>query len=149
MSIKKIPETIRQLYEIVDELEASFPGRKFTPDGHMVGSIGEVLASYYYGIILSPASTSVHDGISLNGTKVQIKATQGKNIGIRSCPDHLLVLHIKRDGSFEEVYNGPGGIVWNQASIMQKNGQRAISTNKLKNIMKDSHSDSRIPRIAF
>lgn len=149
MSIKKIPETIRQLYEIVDELEASFPGRKFTPDGHMVGSIGEVIASYNYGIILSPASTPIHDGVSLNGTKVQIKATQGKTIGIRSCPDHLLVLNIKRDGSFEEVYNGPGEIVWNQASIMQKNGQRAISTSKLKNIMKDVSSDSRIPRIAF
>ena len=77
-SIKKILETIRQLNKIVDELEASFPGRKFTPDGHMVGSIGEVLAAYYYGIILSPASTSVHDGISLNGTKVQIKNSRKK-----------------------------------------------------------------------
>lgn len=149
MSIKKIPETIRQLYEIVDELEASFPGRKFTPDGHMVGSIGEVLASYYYGIILSPASTSVHDGISLNGTKVQIKATQGKNIGIRSCPDHLLVLHIKRDGSFEEVYNGPGEIVWNQASKMQNNGQRAISTSKLKNIMNQVDLSLKLPIISI
>lgn len=149
MSIKKIPETIRQLYEIVDELEASFPGRKFTPDGHMVGSIGEVLASYYYGIILSPASTSVHDGISLNGTKVQIKATQGKTIGIRSCPDHLFVLHIKRDGSFEEVYNGPGEIVWNQASKMQNNGQRAISTSKLKSIMKDVDSSLKLPMISI
>ena len=75
--------------------------------------------------------------------------TQGKNIGIRSCPDHLLVLLIKRDGSFEEVYNGPGDVVWNHTSKMQNNGQRAISTSKLKNIMKDTHPDSRIPLIAF
>ena len=115
----------------------------------MVGSIGEVLASYYYGIILSPASTAVHDGISLNGTKVQIKATQGKTIGIRSCPDYLLVLHIKRDGSFEEVYNGPGEIVWNQANKMQNNGQRAISTSKLKNIMKEVDSALKLPMISI
>ena len=115
----------------------------------MVGSIGEVLASYYYGIVLSPASTAIHDGISLNGTKVQIKATQGKSIGIRSCPEHLLVLYIKRDGSFEEIYNGPGGIVWHHAGIMQNNGQRTISTSKLMNLMKSISSDSRISRIAF
>jgi len=144
-----IPEIIRNLYELVDELETSFPGRKFTPDGHMVGSIGEVLASFYYGIVLSPASTAVHDGISLNGTKVQIKATQGKSIGIRSCPEHLLVLYIKRDGSFEEIYNGPGDIVWQQAGIMQNNGQRIISTSKLMNLMQSISAESRITRIAF
>lgn len=149
MSINKIPETIRNLYEIVDELESSFPGRKFTPDGHMVGSIGEVLASYYYGIILSPASTPVHDGVSLNGTKVQIKATQGKSIGIRSCPDHMLVLYIKREGSFEEIYNGPGDIVWNQSGIMQNNGQRMISTSKLKTLMKEATTSYRIPMISI
>jgi len=149
MSIKMIPEIIRNLYELVDELETSFPGRKFTPDGHMVGSIGEVLASFYYGIVLSPASTAVHDGISLNGTKVQIKATQGKSIGIRSCPEHLLVLYIKRDGSFEEIYNGPGDIVWQQAGIMQNNGQRIISTSKLMNLMQSISAESRITRIAF
>ena len=33
----------------VAELEAEFPGRHFTLDGHLVGSIGEVMAAYYYG----------------------------------------------------------------------------------------------------
>jgi hypothetical protein len=30
-----------------------FPGGHFTPDGHMVGSIGEAIAAYHYGIDLS------------------------------------------------------------------------------------------------
>jgi len=31
--ISKIPQKIRDLYEIVNELETDFPGRKFTLDG--------------------------------------------------------------------------------------------------------------------
>jgi len=35
---------IQELYSIVNELEDTFSGRKFTLDGHLVGSIGEVLS---------------------------------------------------------------------------------------------------------
>ncbi len=31
---------LASLYPIVDRLELLFPGRKFTPDGHLMGSIG-------------------------------------------------------------------------------------------------------------
>ena len=48
----KIPQLIKRLYEIVAELESLYPGRKFTPDGHLVGSIGEVIAAHNYDLIL-------------------------------------------------------------------------------------------------
>ena len=38
---------IQELIKIVSELEIEFPGRHFTIDGHLVGSIGEVMAAYY------------------------------------------------------------------------------------------------------
>ena len=41
---------IKALYEISQELEALFPGRHYTPDGHMIGSIGEALAASYTNI---------------------------------------------------------------------------------------------------
>jgi len=44
-SILEIPSLFQELYSIVDRLEELFPGRRFTPDGHLVGSIGEVLAA--------------------------------------------------------------------------------------------------------
>jgi len=37
------------LYGSAERLEALFPGRKFTLDGHLVGSIGEVIAAYMFG----------------------------------------------------------------------------------------------------
>ena len=45
---------IKALYEISQELEALFPGRHYTPDGHMIGSIGEALAASYYNLELFP-----------------------------------------------------------------------------------------------
>ena len=41
MNKTRFPEIIRELYRLIDELEQMFPGRHFTPDGHLVGSIGE------------------------------------------------------------------------------------------------------------
>lgn len=40
-----ISEKVKRIYAITAELEALYPGRHFTPDGHMVGSIGEVLVA--------------------------------------------------------------------------------------------------------
>src|SRR5262245_63415335 len=101
-----------------------FHGRHFTPDGHMVGSLGEALARYHYRIELAAASLYCHDG-TCDGKQVQIKATQGKRIALSSEPEHLLVLLLLRDGSIEERYNGPGGPVWKTVAHKPrpKNGQ--------------------------
>jgi hypothetical protein len=138
-SISKIPQLVRSLYEIVSELEDSFPDRRFTPDGHLVGSIGEVLAAYYYSLELLPASAEVHDALTEDGRLVQIKATQVKSIGLRSEPDHLLVIRILPNGEFEEVYNGPGDLPWKNAGKIQSNGQRQISLSKLSGLMSKLH----------
>ena len=70
-----------------------------------------------------------------------------KSIGIRSKPKHLLVRSIKRDGSFNELHNGPGGIVWDVCVKMQKNGQRRISTRKMANLMNKVPEKQRLARI--
>jgi len=146
--ISQIPEIIRQLYEIVAKLEAYFPGRRFTPDGHLVGSIGEVIAAYRYGLELFPASVKAHDAKTKEGRLVQIKATQRTSVGLRSQPEHLLVLRILRNGESVEVYNGPGELAWENAGTRQKNGQRPISLAKLKELMKRVPNENRLPQQA-
>ncbi|MHC4705518.1 MAG: DUF6998 domain-containing protein [Planctomycetota bacterium] len=131
MAIENIPALVRQLYKIVEELEYYFPGRKFTPDGHLVGSIGEVIAAAKYGVELLPASAEGHDAKAPDGRLVQIKATQGTRVALRSEPEHLIVLFIERNGETRELYNGPGRYVWEQCGKMQKNGQRPISLSKI------------------
>ena len=130
-----LSDKIKQLYKITNDLEQTYPGRKFTVDGHLVGSIGEVIVAEHYGLSLLPNSTKTHDAVSKEGKQVQIKATQVKGIAISSEPDYLIVIRILPDGSWEEIYNGPGKTAWESAGKMQKNGQRPISLSKLRNLM--------------
>ena len=106
-------QNVQHLLHIVHSLEQTFKGRHFTLDGHLVGSIGEVLASYHYGIRLYEASTAIHDGEVLDGRKVQIKMTQGDTIVISEQPDYLIALYMDRKtGEVQEIYNGPGEILF-------------------------------------
>jgi hypothetical protein len=47
-NVRGVPALIAQLYQIVRALNKLFPDRPFTPDGHLVGSIGEVIAADTY-----------------------------------------------------------------------------------------------------
>lgn len=95
-----VAEKIKTLYSISQELEELFPGRHYTPDGHMIGSIGEALAACCYELKLFEASEKTYDGQAPDGRLVQIKATQISRIAISSEPEWLLVLKIHKDGTF-------------------------------------------------
>ena len=142
-----LSDKIKELYTITNELETRYPGRKFTPDGHLVGSIGEVLVAEHYDLTLLPNSSETHDAVSKDGKFVQIKATQINRIAISSEPDHLIVIKLSRDGGWEEIYNGPGDLAWNNAGKMQKNGQRPISLARLQSIMHSVDRKDVIARI--
>jgi hypothetical protein len=146
MDEERFPQLLRAIYEAVDALEAMFPGRHFTPDGHMVGSIGEALAAHHYGVVLSTASSLCHDG-ACGGRQVQVKATQGNRVAISGEPEHLLVLHLNRDGTFLEHYNGPGHLVWALVSHKPrpKNGQYQVQLSTLRRLMTQVPEDARLP----
>lgn len=139
-----VADRLQDIYRAVEELERLFPGRAFTPDGHMVGSIGEAWASWMYGLRLLPSSTETHDAEGPNGTLIQIKATQGDRIALSSEPKHLIVLKIQTNGLASEIYNGPGATAWGAAGRIQKNGQRPISVNRLKILMQTIPDSARL-----
>jgi hypothetical protein len=145
--IDEISGLIKNLYAIVARLEELFPGRPFTPDGHLVGSLGEVIAAHRYGLTLLPCSTPGHDCTTAAGAQVEVKATQGKSVALRSQPRHLIVLSLGPDGDASEVYDGPGDRPWPHAGKMQRNGQRPISLAKLRELMQYVPEASRIPAL--
>lgn len=116
----QVRSLLDQLYDATDKLEALFPGRKFTLDGHLVGSVGEVVAAYMFGLDLNRASTKGYDAVSADGRLVEIKLTQAKSIAIRHQPEHLLVLSRPKGMMVSVVFNGPGSIAWEAAGAMQK-----------------------------
>jgi hypothetical protein len=137
-----LPPAVARIYEAVEELEARYPGRKFTPDGHLVGSIGEVIAAEALGLTLHPASHSGHDAYDDAGD-VQIKMTgrTGKSIAMYATCTRLVVLKIMSPHEAEIVYDGPGDPVWTAAGAMGKNGQRVVRLTRLQQIAQDQNSN--------
>jgi len=137
MDTKRFPLIIQEIYALVKELEEMFPGRRFTPDGYMVGSIGEALAKHHLGVNLFPTNTYRVDG-EWNGQPVQIKTTQGSDTYLKK-PDKndlLLVLKLHKDGSHSVVYFNSAPRVWKSRKHikMAKNGEKMISLLQLENL---------------
>ncbi len=129
----KLPEQVAAIYRAVSELEALYPERKFTPDGHLVGSIGEVIAAKALGLKLHRASFPAHDAFDVNGN-VQIKMTGGKQVALSATCDRLVVLQIISPEEAEIVYDGKGHLAWVESRKPGKNGQRVISIKRLRAI---------------
>ena len=144
----KFRTLVKQLYATVNELETMFPGRHFTPDGHMVGSLGECIVADAYNLELKTASNKGYDAVTETGLEVEIKATQSKSVAFRSQPQHTIIIKILRDGTFEEIYNGPGALVWDQftGKRLPSNGQFQISLNKLRQLNQTVAQSDRVPK---
>uniref|UniRef100_UPI00257E51B9 DUF6998 domain-containing protein n=1 Tax=Marinobacter sp. UBA2678 TaxID=1946815 RepID=UPI00257E51B9 len=144
----KFQALVKQLYALVNELEAMFPGRHFTPDGHMVGSLGECLVADAYNLELKTASNKGYDAVTETGLEVEIKATQSNSVAFRSQPQHTIVIKILRDGTFEEIYNGPGALVWEQFKDRRllSNGQFQVSLNTLRQLNQTVTQADRVTR---
>lgn len=129
----RLPAPVAAIYRAVAELETLFPGRKFTPDGHLVGSIGEVVAAEALGLTLHPASYPGHDAFDANGD-VQIKMTGGRSVALYATCNRLVVLKVVSPEEAEIVYDGPGEPAWAGAGKLGKNGQRVVSLHRLRAI---------------
>jgi hypothetical protein len=108
-TINQLPKLIGNLFRTVQALNEIFPGRPFTPDGHLVGSIGEVVAAETYGLILEKCSHEGFDAKTESGQTVEIKLTGGSSVSISSdaaTPKILIVLKLDSRAGFEEIYNG-------------------------------------------
>lgn len=122
---RKIEEALKGLFSAVSMLQEAYPGKPFTPDGRLVGDIGEVVASLAYGLTLNNGLTKHHDAVTDDGRKVQIKTTFGTSLTfpVHHVPDYYLGIRMNRDGTFEEIYNGPGHLI--QAEL---SGRKATKT---------------------
>jgi hypothetical protein len=100
-------------------------GRKpkhFTPDGRMVGDIGEVLAERLFCIRLEKNQRAGYDGIlEKDGkTRVEIKITRKKAFQFRKITDQVIALSfVEGSKEVEVVFNGLGSLLINKAPGMK------------------------------
>lgn len=146
----QISGALEQLFSAVSQLQAAYPGKPFTLDGRLVGDIGEVVASLNYELTLNEGLTKHHDAISDDGRKVQIKATFSKNLTfpVHHVPDYYLGIKLNRDGTFEEIYNGPGYLIKEELKrrAPTSTGLHGGLMSQLIRINKDVPEDQRIPK---
>lgn len=144
---QRFSELLAQIYAAVAELEKMFPGRHFTPDGHMVGSIGEAIAAYHYGINLYAPGTPLFDGRK-DAKQIQIKTTQRNSVDLKPGGGTLLVLKLEQNGDFQEVYNGDSDRVWESLSHRKatKAGEKSISLHQLRALQKEVRDQEKIAR---
>lgn len=133
-------EAIAKLLMIVDELRKTYPYKRFTLDGRLVGDLGEVIVKQNYKLELFEKVVAKYDGKDILGRNVQIKATFQDTLGFpcayEDVPDFYLGIKIFNDGTFEEIYNGPGKNIWELIKDRKKtkNSLHAIFVNALKSI---------------
>jgi len=136
MSENELQKIIVELWAIVERLENNYfeDGKKFTIDGHLLGSIGEVYAKEKFKLKLLKNSSEIHDAEDeLTGKLYQIKITQRDKVGLRKEPENLIVIQIDKTGMPNIIYNGNGKPVWDLIKN-KKMEQKYISIKQLEKI---------------
>lgn len=154
MKEDRFRELIVRLYTLVDEFEVRFPGRKFTPDGHLFGSIGEAIAEHHFNLKLRRHSEAHVDAATSDGRFVQIKATQRQRAGSvdvkpGALSGYLLVIRVHRTGVFDVIYNGPGNHVVPLTGRLKRreDGAFSIAVSRLEAANKQVPEADRLPHV--
>lgn len=124
---KAINQALALIFKGISQLKAEFSNRKFTIDGRLVGDIGEVIAALVYDLVLHEKSQPDHDAETSDGRSVQIKATFKDSLTFKTVPDYYLGFKLYEDGTYKEIYNGPGDIIFNKYLHRKGIGKELLS----------------------
>ena len=122
-----INQALALIFQAVKSLSEAFPKRAFTIDGRLVGDVGEVIAELEYDLELDEISQPTHDGVTADGRKVQIKATFKDSLTFKTCPEYYLGFKLYPDGRHEEIFNGPGKIIYEKYAHRKGIGTSLLS----------------------
>jgi len=144
---RAITEALALIFEGIGRLQRTFPNREFTIDGRLVGDIGEIIAALEYDVVLSEISQPDHDGTTSAGRRVQIKVTFKDSLTFKTVPDYYLGFKLFSDGRHEEIFNGPGSVIYERYKHRKGIGVQLLSfpLKELKVLSLDVLAHERIP----
>lgn len=146
----KISEAVKSLLDIVQKLNVSYPKKKFTLDGRLVGDLGEILVEEFYDVLLYENIKAEYDGETSDNKKVQIKTTMLDSLTFPAnhIPEYYIGIKIASNGSLEEIYNGPGKYIFELVKnrSIPKNQLHILPIKKLKEISEKIKEEDRIKR---
>ncbi len=145
---ERIADALRLIFDGIDSLKVAFPGKEFTIDGRLVGDIGEVIASLESDVDLFDVLVKGHDGRTSDGRLVQVKATFKDSLTFRTVPDYYLGIRLYRNGTYEEIFNGPGKLIYEKYKHRKGIGKDLLSfpNSDLQKLSSRVLDNDRIPR---
>ena len=148
----EIHDAVKQLLKITNQLHARYKTKRFTLDGRLVGDLGEVLVELDYELSLHEGLAKHHDGVTTDGRnrEVQIKTTMQNALTfpVDHIPELYLGIQLHEDGTYTEIFNGPGEIaaiaVQNRAPT--KTNLHSVSLYALKKLNETVVDDDRVKK---
>lgn len=127
-------DLVRLIFQACAELSRR-SRRSVSPDGHLVGSLGEIYAAQELGLTLQTASNAGFDAVDSDGRRVEIKTTTRAAISLSTSgtlAERLIVVQLDAEtGSAQIVYDGDAALAWDLAGKPGNNGQRRLYIQKL------------------
>jgi hypothetical protein len=148
MDAKEFKQKIAEIYKIADELGDAYGIGTCTPDGHLMGAIGQIAAKIGFGLEFR-SEEEEHNCTWSDGSRkinVQVRCTGRGNIALRRKPEHLIALEITPKGRIRVLFNGPGELVWDRIEH-QKAAQKYASANLLRIAQKNVSQREQLPII--
>ena len=134
----KLPGEVQQLVHARNALRRRYKasGLSFTPDGNLVGDLGEAVAAELFGLALEERGKEGIDAKAPDGRTVQIKASgRGDSLAFTHTdqPADLLIglIFHYEDEEVEVVYNGPYAKAISEFPAEWR-GQKSKATSKLR-----------------
>jgi len=146
MDASEFKKKIAMIYDIANELGREFNKTKCTPDGHLLGAIGQIAAKIAFGLDFG----SIIEGHNCTWSdedkiiNIQVRCTGRGSIALRKEPEYLIALEISESGKIYLLYNGPGEFVWEKVKG-QKQPQKYASKNQLMDAQLKVSLKSKIP----
>lgn len=145
----EIHQAVKDMLKIVEALQGAYPKKKFTLDGRLVGDLGEILVEEDYDIELYVGMEKHHDGETSDGRKVQIKTTMKESLTfpVDHIPHYYIGIKVNSDGSYDEIFNGPGAIAWEAVKNRKptKTNLHSITLSSLRKLNTKVAQEDRIP----
>ena len=127
-------DLVRLIFQACAELSRR-SRRSVSPDGHLVGSLGEIYAAQELGLTLQTTSNAGFDAVDSDGRRFEIKTTTRAAISLSTSgtlAKRLIVVQLDPEtGASRIIYNGNAALAWDLARKPGKTGQRRLSIQKL------------------
>ncbi len=131
--IQAIQQLLASIFASQKALKILAPEFNWAGLGNLLGDFGELIAIDHYGLTKANGGSDGYDALRADGKSVQIKTVYAANqIGFRGNADYLLVLVVKSDGSWEELFYDEFSRVQSFATYSKRDNKNVITLPKLR-----------------